>query len=221
MSGIKLSIRVWDAPVRLFHWLLVALVVALYVSQFLDLMWLHYRLGEATLSLLIFRLLWGFFGSETARFSTFLASPRAALAHLAGFRRGIGAGGVGHNPAGGWMVVFLLLLLFAQALSGLFARADPHSAGPLNHFLSKPASDLVSAFHAWNFDVLLAAIIVHLLAIIAYAMIRRENLLRPMISGKKRLPAATRAPRLGSSLLALSLYLLSALLVAAIVTVWR
>jgi cytochrome b len=218
MSGIKLSIRIWDAPVRLFHWLLVVLIVALYASQFLDLMWLHYRLGEVTLSLLIFRLLWGFFGSDTARFAAFLKPPRAALAHLADFRRGTGGASVGHNPAGGWMVLLLLVLLFAQGLSGLFARADRNSAGPLNHFLAKPASDLVSAFHSWNFYVLLAAIIVHLLAIIAYAVIRRENLLRPMISGKKRLPAATRAPRLASPLRALALYLLAAAIVVVIVT---
>ncbi len=216
MSGIKLSIRVWDAPVRLFHWLLVALIVALYVSQFLDLMWLHYRLGEVTLSLLIFRLFWGFFGSETARFGAFLKPPRAALAHLAAFRRSAGGEGVGHNPAGGWMVLLLLVLLFAQALSGLFARADRNSAGPLNPLLAKPASDLVSAFHAWNFYVLLGAIIVHLLAILAYGWIRGENLLRPMISGKKRLPAATRAPRFAPPLRALALYLLAAVIVALI-----
>lgn len=218
MSGIKLSIRIWDAPVRLFHWLLAALIVALYVSRFLDLMWLHYRLGEVTLSLLIFRLSWGFFGSETARFATFLKPPRSALAHLASFRLGTKGESVGHNPAGGWMVLLLLALLFAQALSGLFARADRNSAGPLNHLLAKPSSDLVSAFHTWNFYVLVAAIIVHLLAILAYAGIRRENLLRPMISGKKRLPAATRAPRLASPLLALGLYLLSAAIVAVIAT---
>ncbi len=209
-GGIKLSIRVWDAPVRLFHWLLLTLVVALYVSQFLDLMWLHYRLGEAALSLVIFRLLWGFFGSETALFAQFLTPPRAAIAYLAAFRRPAKGDTIGHNPAGGWMVVLLLLLLAAQALSGLFARADPHSAGPLNHFLGKPASDLVSAFHSWNFYVLLAAIAVHVAAIVAHAALRGENLLRPMISGKKRLPAATPAPRLASPLLAALLYLMAA-----------
>jgi cytochrome b len=221
MSGIKLSMRVWDAPVRLFHWLLAALVVALYVSQYLDRMWLHYRLGEVTLSLLIFRLLWGFWGSDTARFAHFLARPSAAFAHLAGFRsakRSENAETIGHNPAGGWMVVVLLLLLFAQALSGLFARADQHSAGPLNHYLDKSASDLVSTFHSWNFYALLAAIIVHLIAIAAYAVWRGEDLVRPMISGKKRLPAATRAPRLASSWLAFLLYLVAGAIVAVAVT---
>jgi len=216
MSGIKLSIRVWDAPVRLFHWLLVVLVIGLYASQLADAMALHYRLGEITLSLVVFRLLWGIFGSDTARFARFLRPPSAALAHLRDFRRREPDTMIGHNPAGGWMVVILLFLLLIQACTGLFSRADRHSAGPLNHFLAKPASDVVSAIHSFNFYLILAAIIVHLLAIAAYAWFKEQNLVGPMISGRKRLPAATPAPRLGSPFLALALYLVAVAVVAAI-----
>lgn len=220
MSGIKLSIRVWDAPVRLIHWLLVALVAGLYASQFFGDMALHFRLGEITLSLVIFRLLWGGFGSQTARFARFVKSPREVIAHLRDFRRREPDTMIGHNPAGGWMVVILLGLLLFQACTGLFSRTR-QSAAPLSHFLSKQASDLVSTVHSFNFNLILAAVIVHVLAIAAYAVFKGQNLVRPMITGRKRLPAATPQPRFASPFLALLLYGIAVAVVAAILAVAR
>src|SRR5208282_4696133 len=103
MSNSARVVRVWDLPVRLFHWLVVALVAAAYATWRLNWMGWHAGVGDALLALVLWRLLWGCFGSDTARFSRFLASPRATLHHLAHIRRREPDREAGHNPAGGWM----------------------------------------------------------------------------------------------------------------------
>ena len=218
MSGMRLSMRVWDAPTRLFHWLIVVLVGFSYLSAREGWMQLHFLGGYATLTLLLFRLVWGFVGSETSRFSRFLRSPLAGLQHLRKFGRREPDTEIGHNAAGGWMVLVLLLLLLGQALSGLFATDDISAQGPLAGLISTELSDRISSLHAFNFNLILAAIALHVLAILAYAAIRRQNLLRPMLTGKKRLPAATRPPRMASPVLALLVLLCAAGVVALVVT---
>ena len=111
MSDAAGVVLVWDAPIRLFHWLSAALVAAAYATWRLNWMVWHGRIGDALLALLLFRLLWGFFGSQTARFSRFLTSPRIAVEHLRYALLREPDRQVGHNPAGGWMVLFLLALL--------------------------------------------------------------------------------------------------------------
>jgi cytochrome b len=102
MSSSDRKVFVWDTPTRLFHWLAVALVVAAYVTWRLNWMDWHAQVGDALLALLLFGLLLGFFGSETTRFSCFLASPRAALGYSAHMFRPEPDRQAGHNPAGGW-----------------------------------------------------------------------------------------------------------------------
>ena len=208
-SGIRLPIKVWDLPTRLFHWVLVACFVVSYVSVSLAdgrqtrlLMAIHFISGETALGLLVFRLIWGFLGSETARFASFLRSPAAALRHLAHLRAREPDDQIGHNAAGGWMVIVLLLLLCVQVGSGLFSNDDGTTEGPLAHFVSKNHSDLLSTIHSFNFNLLMAAVVLHLLAIAAYAVLKGHRLAPPMITGKKRLPAASRAPRMAHPLLA-------------------
>jgi cytochrome b len=203
-SVLYLPMRVWDAPTRLFHWLIVLLVPASYVSGKLGWMDLHLRFGYAVLALLLFRVAWGVVGSETARFSSFLVSPLAGLRHLAQFGRREPDTAVGHNAAGGWMVVLLLVLLLVEAGSGLFANDGLGvTAGPLAGYVRERTSDLLTVVHALNMNLILAAVGVHVVAIVLYAAVKGQNLVRPMITGKKRLPAATRAPRMASPLLAL------------------
>ena len=158
----------------------------------------HGRIGDVLLALLLFRLLWGFFGSETARFSRFLTSPRTALEHLKYALLREPDHQVGHNPAGGWMVVFLLVLLLAETLTGLYVANDIADVGPLTGFVPAPAANAIEASHAILWDVLLAAIVLHVLAIAGYAAIKGQNLLRPMIIGTKVLPASVAAPRIAS-----------------------
>ena len=101
-------IKVWDLPVRLFHWSIVALIAAAWVTQEVNMMDWHVWCGYAILTLLLFRLIWGFVGSDTSRFSAFLRSPMAAVRHLSHFTQRGPDNEIGHNAAGGWMVLVLL-----------------------------------------------------------------------------------------------------------------
>lgn len=220
MSGMRLSMRVWDTPVRLFHWLLTVLVLLSFITAQFGWMGVHFLSGYTILSLLLFRVIWGVVGSDTARFSRFLVNPVTGLQHLREFARREPDNQIGHNAAGGWMVVVMLALLLLQTCTGLFSSGedDPSVAGPLARWISSKTSDAVSAVHSINSNLILAAIGLHVAAILAYAAVKRQDLVRPMITGKKRLPAATRPPRMASPMLALLVYVCAAGLVALILT---
>ncbi|WP_059412871.1 cytochrome b/b6 domain-containing protein [Cupriavidus basilensis] len=199
-------VTVWDAPTRLFHWLAVVLVAVAYVTARLNWMDWHARAGEMLLALVFFRLLWGCCGSETARFRSFMASPAAAWRHLRHlrhlFRREADLQ-VGHNPAGGWMVLLLLTLLLGETLSGLYINNDIANEGPLSEWVPAPLANAISALHALLWDALLAAVALHVLAIALYAAAKGQDLLRPMLTGRKLLPARIPAPRRAPVALAL------------------
>jgi cytochrome b len=215
---LRLSMRVWDLPTRLFHWAIVLLVATSYVTIQLDEIRWHLLSGYAMFALLLFRLAWGFVGSDTSRFGRFLKSPVAGFRHLARFRAREPDNEIGHNAAGGWMVLVMLALLAIQVGTGLFSNDDTFTQGPLAHFVSKATSDRISGLHSLNFNILLGAMGLHVVAIAAYALIKRQNLLRPMITGRKRLPGNTRQPRMVSSLLAAALVVLAACVVWVVVT---
>jgi len=217
-TALRLSMRVWDAPTRLFHWAIVLLVAGSYVSIQFDRLDLHFLFGYAMLTLLLFRLAWGFVGSDTSRFGRFVKSPVAGLRHLAQFRRVEPDNEVGHNAAGGWMVLGLLGLLALQVSTGLFANDDSTVEGPLEHLVKPATSNWLSMVHSVNFNIIVGAIVLHVSAIAAYAVIKRHNLLRPMITGRKRLPGNFQQPRMASSLLALMLLILSGCAVWVLVT---
>ena len=208
-QGMLLPMRVWDLATRLFHWALLLAIVVAYTSICLAdgpyaglMMRVHVICGETVLGLVLFRILWGLFGSDTARFSHFLRSPLAALRYLAQFRRREPDLQVGHNPAGGWMVLLLLLLVAVQVGTGLFANDDGNTTGPLAQFVAKPMSDQLSKLHGINFNILAAAIALHVITVLFYTVVKGHNLVRPMLTGKKRLPAATRSPPLANPWLA-------------------
>jgi cytochrome b len=219
MSGIKLPLKVWDVPIRLFHWGVVLLMLVSWISVEKGWMRIHLLSGYTMLSALLFRLVWGLVGSDTARFGAFLTSPLAGIRHLAHLRRREPDTQIGHNAAGGWMVLLMLLLLAAQVSTGLFSNTfdDIDINGPLATYVSRRLSNRLSAVHEFNFYLILAAIVLHIAAILAYALLKGQNLLRPMITGKKRMPGATRAPRMRSSLLGAAIFACAAGLVAAVV----
>ncbi|MCO6419860.1 cytochrome b/b6 domain-containing protein [Siccirubricoccus sp. KC 17139] len=198
-------VKVWDGWVRLCHWAIVALLGLSWWSAETGRMQLHFLSGYAVLALVLFRLAWGLVGSETARFSRFLRSPLAALRHLAGFRRGEPDREVGHNAAGGWMVLVLLGLLLAQPVTGLFADSGYGDYGPLAKRVASGTSDRLTGLHHRIFLLIQLAALLHVLAVVAYAVVKRHDLVRPMVTGWKRLPAGLAAPRLGSPVLALLL----------------
>ncbi len=216
-AGMSLPMRVWDGATRLFHWSLVVLIAISYLSiTFADgdqaalLMTIHVLAGEALLAVLLFRLIWGVIGSDTARFSRFVRSPIRALAYLGRMFRREPDVQVGHNAAGGWMVLVMLALVGAQVVTGLFANDDGDTEGPLMHFVSKASSDQLSHFHGVIFNLLVAAMAVHVVTVLIYLVVKKQNLITAMISGKKRLPAATRAPRMAHPLLAVLTFIVAA-----------
>lgn len=211
-------VLVWDAPTRLFHWLIVVLVAAAYVTWQWDWMIWHVWLGETLLALLFFRLLWGVFGSDTARLARLLASPGAAFTHLVHIFRREPDRQIGHNPAGGFMVLLMLALLLGETLSGLYLNNDVADEGPLTELVPAPVANAITALHSILWDVLLAAVALHILAIVLYAVVKRQNLLRPMVTGRKRLPKGTAPPRRASLLLALLLMGVSAAAAALLAT---
>ena len=210
MNSATRMVHVWDAPTRLFHWLVTALVAAAYATWRLNWMFWHERIGDVLLTLLLFRVLWGVFGSETARFSRFLVSPRAAVQYLMRGQRYEPARRVGHNPAGGWMVLVLLFLLFGETLSGLYVANDIVDVGPFTDIAPASVADTIAALHTIFWDALLAAIALHLLAILVYTVALRQDLLVPMITGTKLLPQSVAAPRIVSPTRAILLIAASA-----------
>ena len=191
MGAGETYVKVWDAPVRLFHWLLVLLFAFMFVSGNLKGDWMewHMRSGYAILALVLFRILWGFAGSTFARFSSFLAGPSAGIAFAGKLLARTPAPSAGHNPLGGWMVLALLLALLFQVGTGLFANDDILIEGPLAPLVSKALSNQLTSWHYWNTNVLLALVAVHLLAVLYHAVVMKENLIGAMFTGLKRMPA--------------------------------
>jgi cytochrome b len=217
MSGATRLVRVWDAPTRLFHWAIVVLVGFSWFSMHESWMELHFLSGYTILTLLVFRLIWGFVGSDTARFMRFLASPVAALHHLAHIAKREPDREIGHNAAGGWMVLVLLALLLIQTVTGLFANDDVMNEGPLAHLAGKSRSDWLSVIHGWNFTLIEIAVMLHVVAVLAYAVLKRQDLARPMVTGWKRLPVAISAPRMASLWLAIPVLAVAAAVVVLLV----
>ena len=183
-------VYVWDLPLRLFHWSLPLLLAVSWISVELQAMKVHELSGYAMLTLLLFRLVWGVIGSRTARFAYFVRGVPHTLEYARALRSKAAVKHIGHNPLGGWMVVLLLTVLLLQALTGLFSHDVSGTAGPLAGWVSYDASDWLTQFHSWNFDVLLGLVGIHLAAIAYYARVRGDNLVKPMLTGYKDVPHA-------------------------------
>ena len=198
-NEIFYDVKVWDLPTRLFHWSLVALMIVQWLTaeQSSTMDW-HVWGGYAVLALVLFRLMWGLVGSDTARFSDFVRGPGAALAYAQAMRRSETPHYLGHNPLGAWSIVAMLVLLLIQAGTGLFANDDILIEGPLYTWVSKGTSDWLTTIHKLNFNLLLLVIAIHIAAVLFYLLVKRENLIHPMLSGRKRLPPelAGQAPRI-------------------------
>ncbi|MBW4092617.1 MAG: hydrogenase [Proteobacteria bacterium] len=206
--------QVWDAPTRLFHWAIVGLVFTSWLTQHEGWMGWHFYSGYAVLTLVLFRLVWGFVGSDTARFTRFLRAPWHALAHLRHLHRREPDTEIGHNPAGGWMVVVLLGLLAFQVGTGLCANDQAATYGPFADALGQSLSDRITEWHALGFTLIEIAVALHVAAIATYALLKRHDLVRPMITGRKRLPAGLPPPRLASPWRAAAVLAVAALVVA-------
>jgi cytochrome b len=184
MSGGKVD--VWDLPTRAFHWAIVLIVPAMWATHKLDLMDVHMLLGQVMIGLVLFRLIWGAIGGSTARFAGFVRGPRAVLNHV----RGRGGAAFGHNPLGGWSVLAMLALLGVQAGLGLFATdEDGLVSGPLSHLVSYDSARILAHRHETVFWILAGLIALHIAAILYYRLVRRDDLITPMVTGRRPAPA--------------------------------
>jgi cytochrome b len=209
-------VRVWDLPVRVFHWSIVALVIAAYVTSRYNWMTCHVFLGRLILTLLIFRFLWGFWGSDTARFRRFLVRPSIALAYARGFFSQPEATHIGHTPAGGWMMVVLIFTLSMQVLTGLFVSNDVARVGPLFGIFPANTVDILVSAHGILFSILMVFVTIHMIAVFVYWIIKRRNLIGPMTTGIQYLPPCVEKPEIMSVQRALSLLLLSVIIATLI-----
>jgi len=203
--------RVWDLPTRLFHWALVAAVISQVATALAGRMEWHFRGGYAVLSLLLFRLIWGFIGGRWSRFAAFVYSPGTVMNYLRG--RAHPDHLVGHSPLGALSVFALLAILALQVASGLVSDDEIAASGPLTRFVSNATVKVATHWHAglgkW---IVLALAGLHVLAVLYYVLIKRHRLVRPMISGDKLASVGIAPSRddAASRLLALAVFALCA-----------
>ena len=203
------KIRVWDLPTRLFHWTLVAAVIGLAITGTLGgnaMVW-HFRFGYSVLTLLLFRIVWGWVGGRWSRFGAFIYSPASVINYLKG--KGKPEHGIGHSPIGAGSVFAMLGFLLAQVGTGLLSDDEIAFSGPLTRFVSSATVSLATDYHKnigkW---VLLALVLLHIVAIVFY-LCRKHNLVGAMLHGDKELVTAAPASRddMPSRLLALGVLL--------------
>ena len=203
------TVRIWDLPTRLFHWLLAACVIALVVTGNIGgnaMVW-HFRLGYAVLTLLLFRLVWGLVGGYWSRWGQLFLAPSHVLAHL----RGSAARPpwAGHNPIGSWSVLLMLLWLLLQVSTGLVSDDEIANAGPLTSLVS---GSIVSAATAWHKGpgklLLIVLVLAHVGAIVWYKLRKSQSLLPAMLHGDKAVANGVQASRDGALQRALALALL-------------
>ena len=195
---MKKIIRVWDLPIRLFHWLLVLCIIGSFVSVNIGgnaIQW-HAYFGYSVMTLLIFRIIWGFVGSTHARFISFFPTKKTVLAYL----QGKAPHSIGHNPMGALSVFALLFALCVQVTTGLFVDDEIAFQGPLVKYASSSVVSFLSEIHEGNQVVILALIAIHIAAIWFYKKFKGENLIKPMISGDKEIDPSEEAKYLPADL---------------------
>ena len=217
----RATIVVWDLPLRIFHWVLVLLVISQIVTVSIggNAMEYHALGGYTILTLVLFRIMWGFAGGTHARFVDFLRGPTTVARYAHMLVKGTGAAHRGHNPLGGWSVVLILASLLLQAMTGLFANDDVMMKGPLAKHVSEDASAMFTAIHDVNAGILLTLISLHILAVLFYLFRRKQDLIGPMFTGRKPIELAdARPPRRGNPWLAALLLGVSSMVVYFVVT---
>lgn len=208
----KRTVKVWDIWVRVFHWLLVLLIILSYLTgeiggfdftmpgsdRFVSNMNVHIWSGVAILGLLIFRIVWGFFGSSTARFGSFLKPPAVIIDYVTSVLKGPVAFFAGHNPAGGAVVVIILLALTVQGFTGLFSQDESFFAtkGPLAFVVGDETSKEITVFHKnWWEYVIITLIVIHVAANLFYWLVKKQDLIIAMFTGRRRLPDGQAEPQ--------------------------
>jgi cytochrome b len=238
----RVAVKVWDLPVRLFHWIITVLFVFQLVTGKVggDLMPWHKLSGYTILTLILFRILWGFAGSTHARFSSFAAGPAKTWRFARRLFSRQAVPQLGHNPLGGWSVMAMVGTLALQAVTGLFANDGVSHEGPLAPLVSLDVSNFMTDIHDWNVKLVVVLVTIHVLAVVFHLVVKRDEIVVPMFTGVKhvspqmlrerremprgsplrRAPSRERsASYIEGSRRALVLFLAAAAVVAVVVTV--
>lgn len=186
-AAATIAQKVWDVPTRLVHWGLAIGIATSWWSVENKAMDIHYWSGLTILGLLIFRIYWGFAGPETARFASFIKGPMTVFGYIPKLFSKNYRAAFGHNPLGALSVVALLVAVLTQVSLGLFASdTDGLFAGPLNRHVDYATAEEITDFHEDFFNVVLALVGLHLAAIAFYLVVKRINLIGPMLTGQRR-----------------------------------
>ena len=188
MQGLQLE-KIWDPVTRLWHWVLVlAISLGWSFGKFMtfdNIQW-HFYIGYLVLGLMLFRFLWGFVGPAPIRYSAIIPTPAATLNYLRHIGRRTPSGSRGHNPVGSLSVIAMLIAIATQAITGLFIASDEFfEYGPLAGYVSEAMVSRLTWWHHFNADLILVLVVLHVSAILFYLVWKKENLVKPMITGWK------------------------------------
>ncbi|UOA07754.1 cytochrome b/b6 domain-containing protein [Methylobacter sp. S3L5C] len=178
-------VKVWDLPLRIFHWLLVAGFVVAYLTED-NLLTIHVWAGYLVFGLLVFRLIWGFIGNDYARFSNFLCSPAQSIAYIKDLIALNAQRFLGHNPAGAAMIMLLLVSLLLTSITGFAVYGADQGAGPLAGIITSSNEDLWEETHEFFANFTLFLVLVHIVGVIIESVIHHENLAKAMWNGLKK-----------------------------------
>ena len=187
-----IEVRVWDPFVRIVHWALAATVLTAWMFD--EPLWMHTWLGYAAAMLVVVRILWGFVGPEHARFVNFVRGPRMVIGYLAGLIRFSSPRYLGHSPAGGAMIVALLVMIVVTTGTGMANLAADQGAGPLASVIAKVEPQpgrrhpelFIREVHETAANITLALAVLHVCGVLLASFAHRENLVLAMITGRKR-----------------------------------
>ncbi|WP_199610779.1 cytochrome b/b6 domain-containing protein [Flocculibacter collagenilyticus] len=192
-NSLAQKVKVWDFPLRLFHWSLVLLFIFSFVSVKISEMDWHFKSGILISALLVFRLLWGLVGSFHAKFQHFIASPKRTFQYIFSSlistkrKHKTGTEYIGHNPAGGWMVVIMLVSLLVTVFTGLVSTDEIYLVGPLYGFVTESFALSATSVHRFMETVLLVLVGLHIAAIVFYRIFKQQKLTKAMITGYKQI----------------------------------
>ncbi len=215
-------VRIWDLPTRVFHLLLAVCVAGLIATGELGMMQLHFWLGYAVLTLVLFRLVWGFLGGHWSRFINFVPRPAKLRAYVQAVRAHEETRSIGHNPLGALSVLGMLSILLLQVFSGFMSDDEIANTGPWTAFVPANWVELATEYHGEIGKVILILLIaIHVFTVLYYKRIKNDDLITPMITGDKVLQSETQASRdtRTSRLFALGIFAGCAYVVYRLVTI--
>jgi len=178
--------KVWDPSIRLFHWTMVLLLGGLWLTGEISAVYIHQFLGFALLALVVYRILWGFFGTRYARFSEFIRSPKALISYLPQMLPKVKEQPhLSHNPAGGIAVVAMLILLLGQITTGMLSIDDGFFSGPFVHWIGEDQAESMAEIHEIIFTLLQFIVVVHVAAVLWHQLVKKDPLIPAMVKGQK------------------------------------